>query len=573
MIHALLLSVLSSSSVQRQLDAGYNLISRSAGSNDTGTAALALSNGFQQTLVNGGVLDKAAYLSTTLAYDPTREILQLRYSIQHVDASDGRASVTVTVHGIAKYGWPGHPKNIPARWIESDKDEWVQDGGAWKLLLSRQISVQSWIGGKLVQDDHAPKTLTTAQRAAIVSQLQREAVPMQTDIDADTADLAPLGRWIGRSRIVGLGEATHGTSEFFILKDRIYRYLVEHLHFTVFAMEADWSVGLAIDRYVTTGQGNIRALLASTYLVWNNQETLDLLTWMRRYNAQPGPHPTLHFVGIDVENTGAAASLVERFFKFARPEDVPQITADLHCMGTTQAQIMGYIFGSQAKQDECKQRISGVLKRLQDDPQLRNVTSPVNYATAEQATRVVLEGADLYAAQGRGDNSARDRAMADNLIWATGAYADARIAVWAHNFHVAAYPSPGFTSMGSDLRRHFGRDYYAVGFAFDHGTVSPNGMSPPITIPPAYPLTAEAILRKVKPPAYALDLDAIPSGSPAGNWLDRPEPIQAFGSVSGPQDLWQRFALVVLPRLYDTVIFVNDSHAAHSFNVGAAPHE
>ena len=546
MTHALLLATLTSGSPQRQLLQRYALISAAAPSNDTRSAALVLSDRFQQTLVSGGVLDKGAYLSTTLGYDPTREILQLRYSIQHVKALGSHAIVKVRLVGSIRYGWPGRTKNMSARWVESDVDEWVQERGRWELASSRQTSVQSWIGGKLVQNDRAPKRIARSERVAIIHQLRRDAVPVRTTLSGNTADLVALGRWIGPSRIVGLGEATHGTREFFVTKDRIFRYLVQHLHFTVFAMEADWSVGLAIDHYISTGQGNIRALLASAYAVWNNQETLDLLTWMRQYNAQPGPHTELHFVGLDVEDPHVPEEMVDQFFKANAPGRLAEVTADLQCMGTTRKELSAYIFSSAADQQECQQKIASVVALLDGVPRLKRANTPVSYTIARQATQAVLQAAELYAGEGRGDNSVRDRVMADNLVWASHVYPTARIALWAHDFHVAAYPNLGFTSMGSVLRRRFGRNYYAVGFAFDHGTVSPNGVFAPIFISPAFPLTAEATLREVKTPAYALNLDAIPIRSPLGTWLNRPEPVQAFGSVSGPQDLWQRFALVEL---------------------------
>jgi erythromycin esterase len=111
--------------------------------------------------------------------------------------------------------------------------------------------------------------------------------------------------------LVGLGEATHGTSEVFSLKDRIYRMLVERMGFTVFAMEMPWLSGRAIDTYVTTGQGNARAILAGSFAVWNNQEVLDLIEWMRAYDAAPGSHARLRFVGIDIEdNPSALARLI-----------------------------------------------------------------------------------------------------------------------------------------------------------------------------------------------------------------------------------------------------------------------
>ena len=124
-------------------------------------------------------------------------------------------------------------------------------------------------------------------------------------------DLAALDQIIGDARIVALGEATHGTAEFFRMKHRLFEYLVEKKGFTVFAFEANWPVVEIADRYVKTGEGSAAAALKEIgFWVWATEEVRDLIDWMRAYNSVPGRTKLLSFTGFDMQNPGAAAKCV-----------------------------------------------------------------------------------------------------------------------------------------------------------------------------------------------------------------------------------------------------------------------
>jgi erythromycin esterase-like protein len=91
---------------------------------------------------------------------------------------------------------------------------------------------------------------------------ERHAVPLATvDPAAPLDDLAFLRRSVGRAQVVGLGESVHGAAEEETLKHRLLRFLVERMGFRSVAWEEDWTTGLAIDRYVTTGAGDPDALV------------------------------------------------------------------------------------------------------------------------------------------------------------------------------------------------------------------------------------------------------------------------------------------------------------------------
>ena len=117
-----------------------------------------------------------------------------------------------------------------------------------------------------------------------------------------------------------MGEGSHGSSEFFAFKDRLFRYLVEKKGFTIFAMEAAWGAGLNVDRYIKGGRGTAKEAVASLgFWTWDVPEVVNLVRWMRDYNAQLGRHSILSFVGVDMQDPMGAVRLPGPLSPFARP--------------------------------------------------------------------------------------------------------------------------------------------------------------------------------------------------------------------------------------------------------------
>lgn len=319
--------------------------------------------------------------------------------------------------------------------------------------------------------------------------------------------------------------------------------LAEKSGFTVFAMET--LSGRAIDTYITTGRGDARDALASSFAVYNNQEVLDLIQWMRSYNAAPGSHPTLRFVGIDMqENPTKVAELIPSRYsaRLACLTALPDFTA----------------LGNDPKAAaDCLTTISAVEHEL-----------PAG-SEAQHAATIERQIVQMYSStDGLKRTASRDQSMASNVQWvANQLYPNARIALWAHNAHVMAGSGMYYTPMGAYLRGAFGQNYYVVGFAFDGGSVSPNGVSAPVSIPTSSPDSIDATFRATGVPLFGLNLRTINPDTPLGKYVSTPNSMRMLGSfydikqALDPQNLVQ----VSLKNSFDTIIFVANSHAAHAF--------
>lgn len=124
----------------------------------------------------------------------------------------------------------------------------------------------------------------------------------------EQSDLVPLKAIIGSSQVVGLGEATHGNKEFFQMKHRLIKFLVEDLDFDTVVMECPEERAKSIDQYIKGDLSN-NVLDGLTYEVWRTQEVLDLINWLKEHNEKS--KKKVSFIGCDV-NDQTGMSTLER---------------------------------------------------------------------------------------------------------------------------------------------------------------------------------------------------------------------------------------------------------------------
>ena len=171
---------------------------------------------------------------------------------------------------------------------------------------------------------------TAPKLNAVQSWIVQNAVPLKTvDPQSPLDDLQPLRQMISNASIVGLGEATHGSHEFFTMKHRLLEFLVEKMGFTMFAMEGSWSAGEQINTYVLTGQGDAANVLQQFHFwTWNTQEVLAMLKWMRAYNSDSHHLQKISFAGFDCQliepNTYQS---VTQYLQTVDPQSAARVTS------------------------------------------------------------------------------------------------------------------------------------------------------------------------------------------------------------------------------------------------------
>ena len=196
--------------------------------------------------------------------------------------------------------------------------------------------------------------------------------------------------------------------------------------------------------------------------------------------------------------------------------------------------------------------------------QWARATSPDDYAMARQMVTVMQQSAaeGLTGPPGPAGQNVRDRAMADNIAWLRARSPTARVAVWAHNYHLRVDPTPagGIRRTGSYLRERYGKDYLSLGMVFGHGSFAALDANhhhnlEEITLPPAPDHYFSAAFARAGIRRCVLDLRTLPAEGVVAQWFAAPHAIRESGYVFRSEDALTRDD--VLPRLYDAVVHVD----------------
>lgn len=323
-----------------------------------------------------------------------------------------------------------------------------------------------------------------------VAWLKQVAKPFATvDPKADDADLAILDGMVGDQRVVALGEATlgeatHGTSEFFKMKHRLLRYLVERKGFRAFGIEAAMGRCTELDRYVLTGEGDPAKLVPGMgFWTWSTTEVLDLVKWMRAYNTDPAHTEKLRFFGFDMQD---GTWEMDKVLAYVQAVDAPaEASLRAHYLpfrsytGFDNDAPLNYSSASVVIRQQCHDGVAQVHQWLLDHRQAYVAASGAEgYEWALRMALAVVQAEGMLAAAGTdnnlGDRNARDKAMADNAEWFTKTILPmGKTVLWAHNAHINKQGSYSvWKMMGQWLSDRLGNDYLTVGFGFYQGSAT-----------------------------------------------------------------------------------------------------
>ncbi|MBE0592378.1 MAG: erythromycin esterase family protein [Gemmatimonadales bacterium] len=388
--------------------------------------------------------------------------------------------------------------------------------------------------------------------AAQVAWLQEHAVPLATaDPDVPEEALAVLRETIGGARLVGLGEATHGTAEFWQIRQKITRYLVEEMGFQAILFEAPLPNGLHIDRYVTEGIGTAEE--AHRRLgYWRYQEMRDLIEWVRDYNLQRAPSdPPLRFLGYDCAYIAwtEASLLIAEYLTVVDPTVVDEVTARLDNYTLADAQYVVDLFTTHA-----------------DD--YAAVSGADEHALMLRIAESLIPSWTVWDNMDRGvpTEDVRESFNVETVEWIVEHMLDGgKAIIWAHNGHVgdAYLPDAGTESqmLGSRLKERYGDAYYVIGTEFFGGRflawdVCSGTYTAFVEHSAAMPLTISYTHRfhQAGIPLFYLDLNAVDYSRSESAWLTGPLLIRFIGAEYCAAQDGAFYLPVSLPEWYDGIV-------------------
>src|SRR5262249_34267542 len=283
----------------------------------------------------------------------------------------------------------------------------------------------------------------------VIAWLRANAVPLASAEPGNGfKDLETLGRIVGKARIVGLGEATHGTHEFVTLKHRMVEYCVDKFGFTMIGLEAAYGEERAINDYVLHGKGSAaEAVGAMDFFIWRYEEMVALVEWVRAWNL--AHERKVKFYGFDMQSTDTATALLRDYLRPLAPE----LAAELE---TSLKPDVFEKFGSlpPAEQEQVLAQVKRIVDRFDGErASWSGRTSELEWRLARLSAVVLGQCAGLNRIKEiAGQLEFRDHSMADNvcaLLEAEGP--DVKALLMAHNYHVKrgrSFSSPVFGRSG-----------------------------------------------------------------------------------------------------------------------------
>jgi erythromycin esterase-like protein len=390
------------------------------------------------------------------------------------------------------------------------------------------------------------------------------------------------------ARVVLLGEATHGTSEFYRARAAISRRLIERHGFNIVAVEADWPDASRIDRYVRhrgPGKYDEQSFARFPTWMWRNQEVGALVDWLRKHNETRPADERCAFRGLDIYSLRGSIAAVLEYLDRVDPDAAGHARRLYGCLTPWQAEPAWYGRAVHyGERDTCEDAVVKQLREMLDKQSELQAKDAEEFFDAAQNARIVRAAERYYRIMYRGSTESwnlRDRHMFDTLrhLLDSGGPKSKAI-VWAHNSHVgnAASTAMGWQgqfNIGELSRTAYGDKAALIGFGTDHGTVAAAddwaGEMHIKNVLSSRPDSYERVFHETGIAASLTDLRAGASKE-VRDILAAPRLERAIGVVYRPEtEFMSHYFEAVLPEQFDAYVWFDQTLAVRPLP-SAPPH-
>jgi protein-L-isoaspartate(D-aspartate) O-methyltransferase len=399
------------------------------------------------------------------------------------------------------------------------------------------------------------------------------------------AELAAVVERIGDARVVCLGEATHGTSEFYAFRARLTQELVRRRGFRIVAAEADWPDAARVNRWVR-GLAPVAgrpwtAFARFPLWMWRNHETLAFVDWLREWNTA---HDPVRFYGLDLYALYTSIRLVLEYLDRVDPETAAVARRRYACLTPWEGDPATYGAAVMSgRYRACEAQAVAMLRDLFAREVEYAAHDGEHWLDAVGNARLVASAERYYRVMYRGAAESwnlRDRHMFETLESLLAFHGpDARAVVWAHNSHLGDASATemrvrGELNVGELCRRRFGDGAYLLGFGTDHGTVAAahawDGPMAVMRVTPSHPDSYERVCHDAGTPAFLLPLRHA-ARPEVREELAAPRLERAIGVVYRPEtELQSHYFHAVLPAQFDEWVFIDETQAVRPIDEAVA---
>ncbi|HEY0828064.1 MAG TPA: erythromycin esterase family protein [Bacilli bacterium] len=413
------------------------------------------------------------------------------------------------------------------------------------------------------------------ETAWLVDQIKKISNPLKSMDDID-----PLIEAIGEARYVLLGEATHGTAEFYTLRTEISKRLIGQKNFKFIAVEGDWPSCYSLNRYIKNKEGQqtaiqdvmLREFNRWPSWMWANRETVELCRWLAKTNLGLQQGDKIGFYGLDVYSLWESMEEIIRYLESIGSDEVESAKRAYQCFEPFRKDSEQYALSASFLSETCEDEVVQLLIKMQDNREkVKGNKDKEAGLAAELNALVAVDAEKYYRSMVRGGPDSwniRDRHMVealDRLMKFHGP--EAKVIVWEHNTHIGDaratdMKNEGLINVGQLLREKHTKDQvFSVGFGTQRGTViAAKEWGAPfetMDVPEAKQGSWEDLLHragehdkfiifKEEDPVFHFTLDH-----------------RAIGVVYRAKHEWGNYVPTVLSERYDAFVYVDRSHALH----------
>jgi len=460
----------------------------------------------------------------------------------------------------------------------------------WLLLAVPLIAAAGW------QDEitgQTPKQVSKQDRQTNVTLPGLIYDSSEHFSSIDSANLDGLLNRIGDSRLVLLGEATHGTAEFYDMRARITRELIEKKGFNIIAVEADWPDAVTIDQYIQRQEHRpdkksgykIKPFSDFPRWMWANHSVLAFTRWLKNYNQSfNSDEETVRFYGLDFYNMFGSIEAVLNYLQEFDPEAAEAARWSYGCLKPWVDDPALYSRDMQSgRYRGSGQEVTAVLQELRNkrDQYIHRgkESDKQQFFSAEQNARLVRNGERYYRTMYNSDSNSwnqRDQNMFETLQEILHKHGQtSKAVVWAHNSHIGdasatEVSTHGEINIGQLVRKTFGDSAYLIGFGTDHGTVLAaskwGGPMKVMQVQAAHRDSYEHQFHDVKTDNFMLPL-SFPIQDITRQKLLTERLQRAIGTTYDPEnELQKHYIYASLPHQFDEYIWFDETRAVEPFS-------
>lgn len=417
----------------------------------------------------------------------------------------------------------------------------------------------------------------------LINWVQKFAQPLTGKMQ----DYDALLSLVGNTRFVLIGEATHGTHEFYQQRAEITKRLIQEKGFMAVAVEADFPNADRVDRFVRglsedkTAAEALADFQDFPLWMWRNTDVLNFATWLRQYNdTLPSYGAKVGFYGLDLYSLYASMQAVLKYLEQVDPQAAARARYRYSCFehAGEDSQSYGYAatFGlTHSCENEAVNQLMELQRRMREYAQQDGQVAEDDFFYAEQNARLVKNAEAYYRAMFQERSSSwnlRDRHMAETLDYLVAHFErqkkQSKIVVWAHNSHLGdaratQMGAAGEWNVGQLVRERYGQDTVLIGFTTHSGTVTAAshwGDPPEVKqIRLALPESYEAVFHQVGLPQFWLNLR---EENAAIAELQKSRLERAIGVIySARTERVSHYFQAKIPAQFDAVIHIDHTQA------------